>query len=435
MSATGEALLTDLYELTMVSAYLDAGLRGPSVFELFTRRLPRSRGFLVAAGLEQALLFLERLRFDDGDLELLRTRHGFAPSFLESLRDLRFTGDVDAVPEGTVVFENEPLVRVTAPLPEAQLVESRLMNLVHFETIIASKAARCVLAAPGKLLVDFGLRRAHGFEAGLLAARATYIAGYEGTSTVLAGLRFGIPLYGTMAHSFVEAYDDELEAFRAFARASPDDAVFLIDTYDTEEAARKVVLLAKEGVRVRGVRIDSGDLAEHARRVRRILDDGGLARASIFASGGLDERALRGLSSAPIDGFGVGTRADTSADAPYLDCAYKLEEYAGRPRRKRSEGKATWPGAKQIYRATRDGVMAFDTVTRAEDRAEGVPLLVPFMRAGKRVHAPEPLEEIRKRAARGLRALPEHLRALGTEPRYPVHIASALVRLAEELDR
>jgi nicotinate phosphoribosyltransferase len=341
---------------------------------------------------------------------------------------------VDAVPEGTVVFENEPIVRVSAPLPQAQLVESRLMNLVHFETIIASKAARCVLAAPGKPLVDFGLRRAHGFEAALLAARASYVAGFAGTSTVLAGLRFGIPLYGTMAHSFVEAYDDELDAFRAFARAEPEGALLLIDTYDTEEAARKVVRLAREGVVVCGVRIDSGDLAEHARRVRTILDEGGLERCAIFASGGLDEVSLRDLAGAPIDGFGIGSRLDTSADAPYLDCAYKLEEYAGRPRRKRSEGKATWPGTKQIYRASKDGVMTYDFVTAEGERPLGEPLLVPQMRGGRRVRSPESLDAIRARAASELARLPPHLRALETEPPYEVRIAPVLERMAAELD-
>jgi nicotinate phosphoribosyltransferase len=434
MSATGEALLTDLYELTMVGAYLEAGMRERAVFELFVRQLPRARGFLVAAGLEQALAFLQELRFDDEDLDALAAR-GFAPTLLRALSELRFTGDVDAVPEGTIVFENEPLVRVSAPLPEAQIVEPFLMNVVHFQTLVASKAARCVLAAPGKLLVDFGLRRAHGADAGLYAARAAYLAGFSGTSTVLAGTRFGVPLYGTMAHAFIQAHDDELAAFRSFARASPERTVLLIDTFDTEEAARKVVALACEGVQVLGVRIDSGDLGEQAHRVRKILDDAGLARCAIFASGGLDELALRDLAGAPIDGYGIGTRLVTSADAPYLDCAYKLEEYAGRPRRKRSPGKATWPGAKQVYRTTHDGVMAFDTVTLAVEPAAGEPILVPQMRGGERVRSPEPLDVIRRRALAELATLPPHLRALEAGRPYPVRIAPTLVCLAEQLDR
>jgi nicotinate phosphoribosyltransferase len=437
MAPPDDALLTDLYELTMLAAYRAAGMREIASFELFARKLPAQRGFLIACGVEQALAYLERLRFDEEAIDWLRASGRVPRDFAESLRELRFTGDVDAMPEGTAVFENEPLLRVTAPIAEAQLVETRLMNLVHFETVIASKAVRSVLAAPGKLLVDFGVRRAHGLEAGLLAARASYAAGFAGTSTVLAGVRFGVPIFGTMAHSFVQAHDSEAEAFRSFARANPEGAVLLIDTYDTEAAAHEVVRLAREGMPVRGVRIDSGDLASHARRVRRILDEGGLRRCTIFASGGLDEIALRELvaAGAPIDGFGVGTHLDTSSDAPYLDCAYKLVEYAGRPRRKRSEGKATWPGRKQVFRRTERGAMAFDTITIEGRRAEGEPLLVPQMRGGVRVGSPEPLEAIRERVAAQLAALPAHMRTLAVEPRYPVRIAPELVALAAEVDR
>lgn len=432
-----DALFTDLYELTMLRSYFAQGMNEKAVFEAFVRRLPATRGFLVAAGLEQVLEFLENLRFEEEELAWLERHYDLDAAFLSSLRDLRFTGDVDAVPEGTVVFENEPLLRVTAPLPQAQLVETRLLNLLHFQTVIASKAARIVLAAPGKLLVDFGVRRSHGLEAGLLAARAAYIAGFHGTSTVLAGRKFGIPLHGTMAHSYVQAHDDELEAFRSFARANPDRAVLLIDTYDTEDGARNVVRLAQEGIVVRGVRIDSGDLLAHSRNVRRILDEGGLHDCTIFASGGLDEHEIQQLvaADAPIDGFGVGTRLDTSEDAPYLDCAYKLEEYAGRPRRKRSEGKATWPGRKQVYRVqTRSGEMMYDTVTLAFDTHPGEPLLVPVMRRGQRVAPAEPLARIRARAEQQLRALPEHLRALDVGPAYRVDIAPALRELAAQLD-
>jgi nicotinate phosphoribosyltransferase len=422
----------------MLSAYDASGLRESAVFELFVRALPRSRRFLVAAGLEQAVDFLENLRFGRAELDYLEQSGRFSPGFVERLSELRFTGDVDAVPEGTIVFENEPLVRVMAPLREAQFVEARLMNLVHFETVIASKAVRSVLAAPGKILVDFGLRRAQGFEAGLLAARAAYLAGFAGTATVLADMHFGVPLYGTMAHSFVEAHDDELAAFRAFAQANPENTVLLIDTYDTEEAAKKVVALSREGFYVRGVRIDSGDLGEHARRVRRILDAGGLEHCTIFASGGLDEFALRDLmrAEAPIDGFGVGTHVDTSSDAPYLDCAYKLEEYAGRPRRKRSEGKATWPGRKQVFRRrTPKGMMIFDTVTLEGDRAaQGEPLLVPTLRGGHRIAPPESLETIRRRVASGLATLPAYLRPLEAGTPYPVRIAQPLRQLADQVD-
>lgn len=437
MGSSLEALLTDLYELTMLRTYLVSGMCGRAVFELYTRKLPRERGFLVAAALEQVIGYLENLHFGDAELAELAKTGRFDRDFLRRLRSLRFTGDLDAVPEGTIVFEDEPIARVTAPIAEAQLVETRLVNLFHFQTVIASKAARSVLAARGKRLIEFGLRRAHGFEAGLLAARAAYLAGFGGTSAVLAGTRFGIPLFGTMAHSFVEAHDDELEAFRTYARANPEDAVLLIDTYDTEHGARKVVALAREGFRARGVRIDSGDLAEHARHVRRILDAGGLRDCSIFASGGLDEHAIRDLvaANAPIDGFGVGTRLDTSADAPFLDCVYKLEEYAGHPRRKRSEGKATLPGPKQVYRQyDGQGRMRSDTVTLVEDPKPGEPLLAPFMRDGRRLDAPESLDRIRGRAADQLARLPVHLRELDVAPVYPVRIAASLEELAAELD-
>jgi nicotinate phosphoribosyltransferase len=441
MNATSGLLLTDLYQLTMLQAYHDAGMKETAVFEFFVRKLRPGRGFLLAAGLEQALDFLAEARFAPDELEWLESTRRFSPAFLASLETLRFSGDAHAMPEGTVFFPNEPILRVTAPIAEAQLVETRLINLLHFQTLIASKAARSVLVAPEKLLVDFGLRRAHGAEAGLLAARATYIAGYSGTSTVQAGRRFGIPLYGTMAHSFIQAHDDETEAFEHFSRAQPGNVVLLIDTYDTESAAHKVVALAPRlaaaGIAIRGVRIDSGDLADHARRVRRILDAGGLQETIIFASGDLDEYALREMQSAgaPVDGFGIGTRVDTSSDLAYLDCAYKLQEYAGRARRKRSEGKATWPGRKQVYRS-RDaaGRMAGDVVTLEGDAQPGEPLIVPVMREGRRLAPVATLSDIRRRAAENLACLPEPLRAL-REHEYRVEIAPALCKLAAEVDQ
>ena len=293
MNPLASPLLTDLYQLTMLNAYFAHGMRETAVFELFVRKLPASRNFMMAAGLEQALTFLEQLRFTPDELEWVERSGKFARGFAANLAGLRFTGEVHAMPEGTVFFSNEPVLRVTAPLPEAQLVESRLINLVHFETLVASKAARSVLAAPGKLLVDFGLRRAHGAEAGLLAARASYLAGFSGTATVMAAPLMGIPVFGTMAHSFVQAHDDEAAAFEHFATTYPSGTTLLIDTYDTELAARKVVVLAARlrarGTRVAGVRLDSGDLGALARSVRRILDEGGLADVTIFASGNLDE--------------------------------------------------------------------------------------------------------------------------------------------------
>ncbi|MHB1062821.1 MAG: nicotinate phosphoribosyltransferase, partial [Thiobacillus sp.] len=392
MNPANSALLTDLYQLTMLQGYHDAGMAQTAVFEFFVRRLRPGRGFLLTAGLEQSLDYLQQLHFSPDELEWLASTQRFSRDFLASLENLRFSGDVEAMPEGTVFFPDEPILRVTAPIAEAQLVETRLINLLHLETLIASKAARSVLMAPDKLLVDFGLRRAHGAEAGLLAARACYLAGYSGTSTVLAGQLFGIPLFGTMAHSFIQAHDDEALAFEHFAHAQPDNAVLLIDTWDTEAAAYKVVALAPKlthaGIRIKGVRIDSGDLAEHARRVRAILDAGGLGHVIIFASGDLDEYELRDMlaAGAPVDGFGVGTRVDTSSDQSYLDCAYKLQEYAGHARRKRSEGKATWPGRKQVFRRhDADGRMAGDAVTLETDVQPGDPLLLPMMRGGCRL--------------------------------------------------
>jgi nicotinate phosphoribosyltransferase len=433
-------LLTDLYELNMHAAYLAGGMTGTAVFEFFFRKLPPARGFLVAAGLEQAVEFLEAARFSAEEIEWLRRTGRFPEAALADLAGFRFTGDVDAMPEGTVFFPDEPILRVTAPLPQAQLLESRLINLLHFQTLIASKAARMVLTAPGKTLLDFGLRRAHGAEAGLLAARAAYLAGFAGSATVLAEARFGVPAVGTMAHSFIQAHGSEREAFLAFARARPAQVVLLLDTYDVERAARTVVevapVLADEGIAVRGVRLDSGDLAAQARRVRAILDAGGLGQVRIFASGGLDEASLKELAAAPIDGFGIGTSLTTSTDCAALDCAYKLTEYAGTPRRKRSTGKATWPGRKQVFRRyDGDGRMAGDVLTVVGDGQEGEPLLVPVMRGGRRIGTLPDVAAARVPAAEGLKRLPEPLRRLEAGFAYTVAVAPALQALAEEADR
>jgi len=441
MNPANSALLTDLYQLTMLQGYHDSGMEEVAVFEFFVRKLRPGRGFLMAAGLEQVLQFLEGLHFSPEELAWLATTGRFNNGFLAQLEALRFTGDVHAMAEGTVFFPNEPILRVTAPIAQAQLVETRLINLLHFQTLIASKAARIALMAPNKLLVDFGLRRAHGAEAGLLAARASYLAGFSGTSTVQAGMQFGIPLFGTMAHSFVQAHDGETLAFEHFAHAQPDNVVLLIDTYDTEAAAKKVVALApgleRSGIRIKGVRIDSGNLAEHARQVRQILDAGGLRHVTIFASGDLDEYLLRDMlaSGAPLDGVGVGTRMDTSSDVPYLDCAYKLQEYAGKARRKRSEGKQTWPGRKQVYRSyDAAGRMVSDIVTVEGDAQPGEPLLIPVMRGGQRLAATT-LTDSRSHAAANLARLPEPLRQLQEPYAYPVQIAAALHRLAEQIDQ
>jgi len=441
MNPSDSALLTDLYQLTMVQAYLDQRMDEPAVFEFFVRRLPPHRNLLLAAGLEQVLAFLSHLHVTAEELAWLDRTGRFSSSLLRYLETLRFTGDVDAVPEGTVFFPNEPILRVVAPIPLAQLVETRIMNLLNFQTMIASKAARSVLVSGGRPVIDFGLRRAHGAEAGLLAARASYLAGFAGTATVLAGMQYGIPIYGTMAHSFVQAHKEEAAAFEHFAQSQPENATLLIDTYDTEAAARKVValapVLAAKGIPVKGVRLDSGDLGDHARKVRRILDDGGLPHAQILASGNLDEYRLQTLveNGAPIDSFAVGTAMTTSSDAPSLDCAYKLQEYAGRPCRKRSEGKATWPGRKQVYRHYAEtGRFDHDVVTTLDDVQSGEPLLQPVLRGGRRLGQPPTLVEIRQRAATALTRVPDRLRALEPAPSYDVHIAPALQRLADTVN-
>ncbi len=435
-------LLTDLYQLNMMQAYLDHGMVGTAVFELFFRKLPPERNFLVAAGLEQAVQFLERARLGPDEQAWLEASGRFRPDLIAHLADWRFTGDVDAMPEGTVFFPDEPILRVVAPLPDAQLVETRLINLLHFGTVIASKAARCVLAAEGRTLVDFGLRRAHGAEAGLLAARAAYLTGFDGTATTLAAPLYGVPANGTMAHSFIQAHDSEEAAFLDFAESRPDALTLLIDTYDTEAGARKVVALAsglaEKGTKIGAVRLDSGDLGVLAHKVRAILDAGGQREVRIFASGGLDETEIARLvaAGAPIDGFGVGTSLTTASDAPALDCAYKLQEYAGVARRKRSEGKATWPGRKQVWRkAGADGRLAHDTLDLEGERAVGEALLVPVMRGGKRVAEPETIEAIRARVGRSLAALPERLRALDTAEPYEVRIGAGLIALARDCDR
>lgn len=440
MNPLSSPLLADLYQFTMLQSYIEKEMEEIAVFELFVRKLPPGRNFLVAAGLEQVVDFLEKLRFSPEELEWLATR--FPLHVIAYLEKFRFDGDVHAMPEGTLFFPNEPILRITAKLPQAQLVESRIINLMHFETLIASKAARSVLVAPDKLLVDFGMRRAHGAEAGLLAARASYLAGFSGTATVLAGALFDIPLFGTMAHSFIQAHRDESEAFEHFARSHPDNTTLLIDTYDTETAAGKVVALARklkaDKIYIQGVRLDSGDLAAHARNVRDILNAAGLEAITIFASGNVDEYKLQTLLSthAPIDGFGIGTALDISIDAPALDCAYKLQEYAGTPRRKRSEGKATWPGRKQVYRNySSNACMAGDIIALEDsDFQPGKPLLQPFMRSGQRLSSSPSLHTLRCQTIANYKHLPASLVSLEPAPSYPVTISGALRAMADQLD-
>ncbi|MFY2556798.1 nicotinate phosphoribosyltransferase [Corallococcus terminator] len=428
------ALLTDLYQLTMTEAYLAEGQWDEAVFSLFVRGLPARRNYLLAAGLEDVLDTLEQLRFRAEDLEWLASQGRFSDRLLGWLERFRFSGDVDAMPEGTPVFGQEPLLEVRAPLPEAQLVETYLLNQVHLQTLAASKASRVVTAAAGRPVMEFGLRRIHGTDAGLKVARATYLAGVESTSNVLAGRRYGIPLSGTMAHSYVQSHDDELEAFRAFTRVYP-DATLLVDTYDTLRGVQHVIRLARElgeDFRVRALRLDSGDLLALSLAARELLDEAGLERVRLVGSGGLDEDSVAKLLArgAPLDGFGVGTAMGVSADAPSLDMAYKLVEYAGKGRMKLSSGKALLPGAKQVYRQEEDGVARRDLLVRRGDVASGRPLLRPVMRAGQRLPDASPsLEEIRQHARRELSRLPAEVRALEpARPPYSVVVGDGLAR-------
>jgi nicotinate phosphoribosyltransferase len=437
------ALLTDLYELTMLRGYAEASMLDEAVFDLFIRDLPEDRNYLVAAGLDDALRYLETLSFSEDALSYLASRDEFCASFIDWLREFRFEGDVYAVPEGTVVFAGEPLIEVVAPMPQAQLVESFLMNQMSFQTTLASKAARVIAAAGDAAVVDFGMRRMHGTDAAMKAARAFHIAGLDATSNVLAGRVYGLPISGTTAHSYIEAHDDEMTAFRNFASIYP-DTVLLVDTYDTLEGVRKVVDLAAElgdDFRVRAVRLDSGDLLELSKQTRQILDEAGLHNVGIFASGGLDEHSIAHLleRGAPIDGFGVGTRLGVSSDAPVFDSAYKLVAYAGRGRMKLSTDKATLPGRKQVFRVGEGTAEAHDVLALHDESINGRPLLVPVMRGGKRLDAGrETLETMRKRARREIESLPGRLRNLeSAEPPYEIRISDRLEgerdRLREEL--
>jgi nicotinate phosphoribosyltransferase len=439
--AQSPALLTDLYQLTMLDVYYRTGMEQTAVFEFFVRRLPDKRNFLVAAGLEHALCYLENLRFTSAEIEWLARTQRLSPQCLARLQDFRFTGDVYAMAEGTVFFASEPVLRVEAPLPQAQLVESRLVNLLQYQTLVASKAARCRLMAGKAELIDFGMRRAHGAEAALLTARASYLAGFDATATVEAGRRYGIPVAGTMGHSFVQAHMLEVDAFGQFAACRPENVVLLIDTYDTLRGAQRAAEVALElkgrGVQVRGVRIDSGDPAVDAPRVRGVLDRMGCHDVRILVSSSIDEYAIAALRSAaaPIDGYCVGTRLAVSADAPSLDCAYKLQQYAGRPCRKRSQWKETWPGRRQVYRQyDRDQRIAMDVLGCADEVVEGSPLLRQVMREGRRTSTSVRLLDIRRHCAAELATLPLTLRSLERIAYAPVKVSARQHALAAEVD-
>jgi nicotinate phosphoribosyltransferase len=395
VTAENVGLFTDFYELTMLQAYFDAGMVETAVFDLFVRRLPPHRDYLIACGLEAVVQYLEQLHFSSDSIAYLRSLHSFSESFLEYLSRFRFQGDVYAVPEGTLIFANEPIVEIVAPIAQAQVVETYVMNQIHLQTMAATKAARVVSAAAGRPVIDFGMRRSHGTDAAVKSARAFFIAGVQATSNVLAGRTYGIPLAGTMAHSYVQAHAEELEGFNEFLKSFP-STILLIDTFDTLEGVRHVIELRKrlgDQFRVRGVRLDSGDLSLLSKQARVMLDGAGLQQVEIFASSSLDEYAIEQLlaDGAPIDGFGVGTRMAVSSDAPHLDTAYKLVEYAGQPRMKFSENKSNLPGRKQLFRRTNEDVIGLQ-----RELLDGDPLLVKVMESGRRVFPPVSLDECRR---------------------------------------
>lgn len=437
-AATTSALFTDLYELSMAQVYRAEGIDAQADFELFFRELGEARGYVLAGGLETVLAWLEQFRFETDELDYLRSLGTFSEDFIDWLAGLRFSGDIDAVPEGTAVFPNEPLLRVRAPIAVAQLLETRLLNAIHYESIATTKAARMVDAAGGAGVVDFGARRAHGVDAAIAAARSAWIAGCGGTSNMIAGQRFGLPVVGTMAHSYIETFADEGEAFRAFAAHYP-ETTLLVDTYDTLAGVERVVRLAEslgEDFRISAIRIDSGDLAELSRAARRRLDAAGLERVRILASGGLDEHRIAELiaAGAPIDGFGVGTDLVVSRDCPTLDFAYKLVAYDDQPRLKGSTGKATLPGRKQIFRRWQGEVMAGDTIATEDERHDGEALLQPVMRDGQRMQPAQSLEALRARAQAQRQALPADLRTPDPpHSHYPVAVSDALQALTERI--
>lgn len=425
------ALFTDLYELTMSDAYHSLGMDEIAVFSLFVRKLPPERNFLVACGVEELLDDIEGLRFDEDDIAHLASLGRFRPEFLNWLRSFRFSGEIFAVAEGTPVFAKEPILEVIAPIAEGQLLETLILNQIGFQTVIASKAARIVEAANGLAVVDFGSRRAHGVDAAVKGARAAYLAGVSATSNVEAGRRYGIPVAGTVAHSFVQAFPNEMESFRCLAELFP-QTTLLVDTYDTIAGVRTVVDLAKSmksTFKVQAIRLDSGDLLELSRQSRQLLDEGGLQHVQIFASGGLDEWSIEGLlrAGAPINAFGVGTDMMVSPDAAALDIAYKLTEYAGFGRMKLSANKVTLPGRKQAFRHIRNGAAVGDTIGRSYEDLSGRRLLAPVMTGGRRISARKSLAALVDETRIRVCELPPALRALErAAPPYSIHISSDL---------
>ncbi len=428
------ALLTDLYELTMAASYFREKMFQPATFSLFIRRYPPNWAYFVNAGLDAALDYVESFRFSSDDIRYLHSTNLFADDFLDFLAGLRFTGDVRAMKEGEIFFADEPILEVIAPIIEAQLLETRIINIMHLHTLICTKAARCTSVSQGKTLIDFSLRRTHGAEAGIAVARSSHIAGFSATSNVLAGRLFGIPISGTMAHSYINAFEDETEAFRAFARSHPDNTILLVDTYDTLSGVEKACIVGREmqerGLKLKGIRLDSGDMINLSRQARKILDGAGLTETRIFASSGFDEYKISEAlqEGAEIDGFGVGTNMGVSKDSPYMDMAYKLVEYDGRPVLKLSENKATLPGGKQVYRAFEsDGTLKADIIALRDEKPvpDAIPLLQGVMSKGGRIFR-DSLPAIRNRCTASLKRVPAGVAAISNPGTYPVLESEAL---------
>ena len=443
MTAGDLGLLTDLYELTMAQTYFQNRMFAPATFSLFIRKYPANRSYFVSAGLEDVLKYLEGWRFPRESIDYLRSTGIFSPDFLDYLSGLRFTGDVRAIPEGRLFFTGEPALEVTGPIIEAQMVETYIINQINLQSLIATKAARYVWAARGRPLMDFSLRRTHGIDAGMKVARASYVAGFDSTSNVLAGKVYGIPMSGTMAHSFITSYEHELDAFRAFVKSFPDRSILLIDTYDTVTGAGRAATVGREmeaaGQRLLGVRLDSGDFASLSREVRSVLDREGLHYVSIVASGGLDDSDVEALTrcGAPIDSFGVGTKMGISADAPWSDMAYKLVRYDGRPVLKLSTGKISLPGEKQVFRL-RDGAGRFSRDVLAlkdEDLRPGEPLLRKVMGGGRTIGRLPSLEEIRGRFKGDFGCLEHEFKALQDPATYEVVLSARLKELHHRTGR
>ena len=437
----GREIMTDLYELTMAASYFEQDMYAPATFSLMVREYPSKRSYLVCAGLDPLLDYLESFHFRPDDLEYLEQTSIFPDRFLQFLETLRFTGEVRAIPEGRIAFCDEPLVEITAPVMQAQLVETFVINSINLPTLVATKASRCRHAAGERGLVDFSLRRTHGMHAGLMVARSSFIGGFIGTSNVQAGKIYGLPNYGTMAHSYVESFEREIDSFRAFAKSFPDNTVLLIDTYDTLLGARKAVTVAREmqqvGKSLRAVRLDSGDMVQLSQQVREIFDESGFPDVRIFASGGFDEFKIQRIltDGANIDAFGVGTRMGVSADAPYLNMAYKMVMYNGRPVMKLSSGKISLAGPKQVFRQrTKDGYFKRDLIGLLDDDiAESESLLVPVMQDGKRLLPSEPLPKIQELFRKEFAMLPETYKDLEGNSNYPVEITPRLQALQDQV--